>query len=47
MFESSLTQISAFLLISCKNCIVCLIGPKINKKEAGFGHFFKLPTLLS
>ena len=26
-------------LICCKNCIVCLKRPKINKKEAGLVHF--------
>ena len=30
-----------FTLICCKNCIVCLIRPKINEKEAGLAHFFK------
>ena len=29
-----------FTLICCKNCIVCLGGPKINEKEAGVGPFF-------
>ena len=26
-------------LICCKNCVVCLKRPKINKKEAGVGPF--------
>ena len=30
-----------FTLICCKNCIVCLKRPKINKKEAGVGPIFK------
>ena len=30
-----------FTLICCKNCIVCLKRPKINKKEAGVGPNFK------
>ena len=30
-----------FILICCKNCIVCLKRPKINKKEAGLAHFLK------
>ena len=30
-----------FTLICCKNCIVCLKRPKINKKEAKVGQFFK------
>ena len=30
-----------FTLICCKNCIVCLKRPKINKKEADVGPFFK------
>ena len=29
-----------FTLICCKNCIVCLKRPKINKKEAGVGPIF-------
>ena len=31
-----------FTLICCKNCIVCLKRPKINKKEAGIGSFKKI-----
>ena len=27
-----------FTYICCKNCIVCLKRPKINKKEAGLAH---------
>ena len=30
-----------FILIYCKNCIVCLKNPKINEEEAGFGPFKK------
>ena len=30
-----------FTLICCKNCIVCLKRPKINKKGAGVGPFFE------
>ena len=30
-----------FTFICCKNCIVCLKRPKINKKEAGVGPIFK------
>ena len=30
-----------FTLICCKNCIVCLKGPKINEKEAGLAHLKK------
>ena len=30
-----------FTLIYCKNCIVCLKRPKINKKVAGVGPFKK------
>ena len=30
-----------FTVICCKNCIVCLKIPKINKKEAGIGPFLK------
>ena len=30
-----------FTTICCKNCIVCLKRPKINKKEAGVGPFKK------
>ena len=30
-----------FILICCKNCIVCLKRPKINEKEAGFSPFLK------
>ena len=30
-----------FTLICCKNCIVCLKRPKINKKEAGVGPNLK------
>ena len=30
-----------FTYICCKNCNVCLKRPKINKKEAGIGPFFK------
>ena len=30
-----------FTLICCKNCIVCLKRPKINKKEAGVGPILK------
>ena len=33
-----------FTFICCKNCIVCLKRPKINKKEAGVGPFLKLHT---
>ena len=29
-----------FTFICCKNCIVCLKRPKINKKEAGVGPIF-------
>ena len=34
-----------FTLICCKNGIVCLKRPKINKKEAGHGHFLKKTPL--
>ena len=34
-----------FTLICCKNGIVCLKRPKINKKEAGHGHFFEKNTI--
>ena len=30
-----------FTLICCKHCIVCLKRPKVNKKEAVVGPFFK------
>ena len=30
-----------FTLICCKNCIVCLKGPKRNEREAEVGPFFK------
>ena len=34
-----------FTYICCKNCNdVCLKRPKINKKEAGVGPFFKKKT---
>ena len=60
MFERSWVQISApntwwtfFLLMCCKNCVVCLKRPKINKNEAGVGPFFSkklwalLPTFVN
>ena len=50
MFERSWYQIPElytgwtfghfFTLICCKNCIICLKGPKIKEKEAGVGPFF-------
>ena len=33
-----------FTYICCKNCNVCLKRPKINKKEAGVGPFYKKTT---
>ena len=30
-----------FTLICCKNCIVCLKRPKINKKRPGLAQFLK------
>ena len=33
-----------FILISCKNCIVCLKRQKINEKEAEVGPFFEKKT---
>ena len=29
-------------ILDCKNCIICLKRPKINKKEAGVGTFKKI-----
>ena len=29
-----------FILICCKNCIVCLKRPKINEKRPKLAHFF-------
>ena len=34
-----------FTLICCKNCIVCLKRPKINKKEAGVGPIFEIKKI--
>ena len=35
-----------FTLICCKNCIVCLKRPKINKKEEKGKIFFVMKTFL-
>ena len=34
-------EMTFFTLICCKNCIVCLKGLKVNKKDAGVGPFKK------
>ena len=34
-----------FTVICCKNCIVCLKIPKINKKRPGSAHFKKLKDI--
>ena len=38
---SAKTGWTFFTLVCCKNGIVCLKRPKINKKEAGVGTFYK------